>query len=327
MKKGLLKIGITKKLFQKGPLWLLPGLSIIFLSGCEFFGNDPSGGSINQYTSTLPPDKAEHVRDSLSRGDLTRAVNRMVDPPVDGEDCGPQRAPASVPQGDCPSERFENKSVLYLGDSHSVMPNNTAQGNDQRFGHVFGEKLQACAGTSLHYHAYCGSRPRSYTNENGPRTGCGATSWSPEGFNYQTSNDEAPNLSEMMEAAQPQEVVINLGDNMFGWRTVDGKREAYVPDPERLILEIDSMIDQVPEGATCSWIGPTYHAEGTLYRKSLLAVDQFYAVLQTAIQGRCRLIDSRPFFTTTSPNDGLHLIPSESSHWASEVLEALGDSQ
>lgn len=87
--------------------------------------------------------------------------------------------------------------------------------------------------------------------------------------------------------------------------------------------EIEKMLEGLPSGATCSWVGPTYHSEGSIYKKTNAVVDEFYSILSSALGSRCELIDSRPFFSETRPNDGLHLVQSESRRWGQNILNEI----
>jgi hypothetical protein len=44
-----------------------------------------------------------------------------------------------------------------------------------------------------------------------------------------------------------------------------------------------------------------------------------YEILTEAMNGKCSLIDNRNLFTRTAPNDGLHLINSESRDWGLRI--------
>lgn len=48
-----------------------------------------------------------------------------------------------------------------------------------------------------------------------------------------------------------------------------------------------------------------------------------YELLDMGIAERCRLIDSCLVFESTSPNDGLHLVESESKIWGEKIVEKL----
>lgn len=349
----IIKINIQRNhLFQV----LLCFFTLLNFSSCEtwnsfFTGSNDNPTEYDQLVSTLPPGKSEAVVNSINRGDFTTAVNTVVSPPTGG-DCVVRSPAGNVVVNEelrdrpvehleetCPHEDFENKSILYIGDSHSVIPTQVAGENDRRLGHVVTGALIACAGAQVAYSAVCGSRPRSWTSSDRARSTCGITESSSAGFNYRYSTvigeggnrvpvtHRADNLETLVEKNSPQEAIINLGDNMFSWSREDGKSVASLPDPESSAQEISRMLDRLPANANCTWVGPTYHSSGSgsLYQKPNRVVDQFYTMLESTLRGRCSLIDSRPIFESTRPNDGLHLVRSESRRWGQEILRGLGN--
>ena len=337
-----------KHLFQV----LLCFLTLVSFSSCEtwnsiFKGTEERPSEYDELVSTLPPERSEQVVNSLNRGDFTTAVNTVVMAPTGGGDCvvrapagdileSRDNRPGEELEGACPHQDYENKSILYIGDSHSVIPTQVGEGSQKRLGHVLNESLRSCQGSDVSYFAVCGSRPSSWTSDSNPRSSCGITENSSAGFNYRYSTVEGENgrrvplthrtdnLDTIVERSAPQEAIINLGDNMFNWSRVNGKSVASVSNPEAKAREIKAMLDKLPAGSNCSWVGPTYHTSGSIYQKSNEVVDEFYTMLSGALRGRCRLIDSRPIFNSTAPNDGLHLIKSESRRWGQEILRGLG---
>jgi hypothetical protein len=309
-------------------------LLCILLTSCETWqsftgslkGNSEVKTSYDDLVETLPPDKAETVRRSLDGGDITTAVNVVVAPPTDNANCV-TRVPASIESTDaCPNLEYENSRVLYIGDSHSVIPKENPTSGSERLGNVVGDAIEACSGATLSYYAVCGSRPRSWTGDSQPSTRCGITEKNGDDFSYKYSRTESTrtdNLQTIIKNTPPKHVLINLGDNMFSYKKVGGKSVASVGSRSSLTAEIEKMLNGLPHDATCSWVGPTYHKEGTLYKKTNAVVDEFYEVLSSAIGSRCELIDSRPFFSETSPNDGLHLIRSESRIWGQSILSEI----
>lgn len=322
---------------------------LLLLSSCRkedgFFGLFNFGGEetkeeVRDLVATAPPQKSTIVRESIRRGDITTAVNTIVDPPNGSVDCETREPASVVPEsgytmGSCPKEEFKNSNVLYIGDSHSVIPSETSS-NSPRLGHVVTSGIKNCEGAKLSYHAVCGARPKSYTSEGKTQTTCGLT----ENYNgsfqyrYSTYKDDrgrvkankhyGDNLDTILKKDTPAHVVINLGDNMFNWtKQADKRVKASIQNSESKVDEINSMIEKLPSGATCTWIGPTYHKPGSTYIKPDRVVDEFYLILTTALGDRCKLIDSRKLVVPTNANDGLHLVRSESLEWGKKVMENL----
>lgn len=180
------------------------------------------------------------------------------------------------------------------------------------------------AGQSVGYYAACGSRPSSWIGATA-RSSCGVTSYT-TGSNLSASvRGTVPGFSSLLQSSNPQRVIINLGDNMFRVRTSGGVTRLTAPtdttSPSRqaVIQEIQTMLNQIPAGKECFWVGPTYHTQGSTYAKSNTEVDLMYAILVEAMSGKCSLIDNRSLFTQTAPNDGLHLINSESRDWGLRI--------
>lgn len=338
-----------KHLFQV----LLCVFTVSLISSCETFnglfqGTPDQSTDYDDLVSTMPPEKSETFTRSIEQGDFTTAVNTVVEPPTGGGDCV-VRAPAGDVlesnddrpseelDGKCPNEDFENKSILYIGDSHSVVPTQVTNDSSRRLGHVVSDSLKACQGAQVAYFAACGSRPSSWSGDEKPRSSCGITENSSNGFNYRYSTvtgengrrvpvtHRTDNLETLVNRHEPKEAIINLGDNMFSWKRENGKSVATLGNAEAKAREVTAMLDKLPEGANCTWVGPTYHSTGSIYRKPNAIVDEFYTMLSGALRGRCHLIDSRPIFSSTQPNDGLHLVKSESRRWGQEILRGLGN--
>lgn len=338
-----------KHLFQV----LLCFFALSSFSSCEtwntfFSGTKDNPTEYDELVSTLPPEKSETVQRSINSGDFATAVNAVVSAPTGGSDCvvrapagdileSKDERPSEHLDGSCPHEDYKNKSILYIGDSHSVIPTQSGMGGERRLGHVVGDSLNACEGARVAYYAACGSRPSSWSGSERPRSSCGITENSPDGFNYRYSTvvgedgrrvpvtHRTDNLDTIVEQHGPEEAIINLGDNMFSWNREGGKSVASLGNAEAKAREVEAMLNKLPSGANCTWVGPTYHSTGSLYRKPNAVVDEFYTMLSGALRGRCRLIDSRPIFSTTEPNDGLHLVRSESRRWGQEIVRGLGN--
>ena len=187
-------------------------------------------------------------------------------------------------------------------------------------GNQVANKIKSCGASSFHYEGFCGSRPKHWFGGKKPSTSCGHSSMGEEGF-HTSSKGKGDDLATLSEKTGAEHVMINLGDNMFNWR--NGKLTSYIGSPEAIITEVRGLVSELSNDQECTWIGPTYHSTGKSYHKLNETVDVMYDLLDMGIAGRCRLIDSRPVFESTSPNDGLHLVESESKVWGEKIAEKL----
>lgn len=210
--------------------------------------------------------------------------------------------------------------VLYIGDSHSHVSTQAPELTSRRFGHIFVQSLSD-RGHEISYFAACGSSPQSWVH--GDSTTCGYTSWLKDVFRSSVQAS-FPGISSLYDRHLPEKIMINLGDNMFDWKSVGTKRQAFISSrtvQNNVLPFLSKLPNLTPEN--CLWIGPTYHIEGRLYKKSDSVVDELYSQLQASLADKCRLIDSRPMVLTVEPTDGLHHTNADSQAWANGVLEKL----
>jgi hypothetical protein len=209
------------------------------------------------------------------------------------------------------------EEILYIGDSHSHIRAKSSEQVAKRFGNIFVEGMKE-RGVNVSYYAACGSSPIGWVK--GASTSCGYTEYVGEKFINPTQSN-FPSVKNIYLPQVHSKIIINLGDNMFDWKIVSGKRIAALPSGtvERGVKSFLATIPHINE-SNCAWIGPTYHIEGSNYRKSNSMVDEFYSQLEVALRDKCHVIDSRPMVDVTVPNDGLHHVNSDSQAWASGVL-------
>jgi hypothetical protein len=210
--------------------------------------------------------------------------------------------------------------VLYIGDSHSVIKTLTLEVEKQRFGNILIENLQS-KGYEVSYYAACGATALDWAW--GDFTSCGYTAYSEKTIQYAVTTSY-PTFTNFFRRDRDTHLIVNLGDNMFNWKKVGTIKES-VYNPEALRVNVDTFFAKLGPFAVsqCYWIGPTYHIEGSVYRKTNQAVDQLYSGLEKSLKNKCLLIDSRPLVIAREPNDGLHHISADSRKWGSEVLKKL----
>lgn len=208
-------------------------------------------------------------------------------------------------------------NILYIGDSHSYIASLNPSADMARFGNVFLQKLES-EGHQVSYYAACGSEPEDWAR--GSSTTCGYSAKDNGQFKSSLSSTFPP-LHTIYKPIHDL-LVINLGDNMFDWVKTNGKTTASLNMID-FNKKMNFFLDQLPSisESNCRWIGPTYHIEGRLYKKSDAAVDQLYTAFATTLHGKCQLIDSRSIIVTTTPGDGLHHTATDSRAWAAGILQ------
>lgn len=295
---------------------------LITLCGCPGLKNrgldlDRSGNardvqSFGELPENTTPTREKVIETALLNGDITDAVERAVEPVTtechNGEVSAAPPAAESLPNT-CESQRYSEKQVLYIGDSHSYL--RSADGN--RMGNQVVTQLRQCGAAGVQYHGVCGSRPSSWMPGRTPSSTCGVSTITNSGFST-ASNGRTRNIEQLQQDQNPGVVIINLGDNMFGWSS--GRSSI---NQDRVVSEVSALVGAIDEGRDCIWIGPTYHSPGSSYTKTNAHVDQMYTAIQRGLNGRCELVDSRPVFSSTRPNDGLHLTESESTQWGNSI--------
>jgi len=289
-----------------------------FLCACE--GIAESLLDSNNQSPASPNQQA--FERQVIRGDFSGAIGSLVLSPTavnpDCLSCSDSVDEAQIeievpPFNNCLGSRFANSTTVYIGDSHSAVYGQSS------LARALSESAESCPGAKFNLYAACGSSPQSWLSDNTVTSSCGTLHRTDQ---TNITGQALPNLSTITQQNNPNQVIINLGDNMFNWRRQNGKLTASL-NSTRAATDIQRLLNGLPERSTCYWIGPTYHSVGSIYSKSNQVIDQFYSVLTGTIGQRCRIIDSRPFFTATRPNDGLHLVPSESQSWGEQIVSSI----
>lgn len=261
---------------------------------------------------------------AMSSGNFSKAANSAVEH-CDGcdekaaltLDEGKQAYRAGLKGGLCGTKKFENKEVLYIGDSHSYLYSK----DGSRMGNQVYKQLEACGADGVEYHGVCGSRPSSWMPGKTPASKCGVSKITDSGFSTANSG-KTKNIEQLQGQKDPDVVIINLGDNMFSWKIKNGKRYSQI-NSANVIREVAALVANIDKSKECIWIGPVYHTPSKSLAKSNAHVDQMYAAIKQGLKGRCDLVDSRDTFSKTSPNDGLHLTNKESKIWGDALASKL----
>lgn len=296
---------------------ILISLFLLVLNSCNPFSKkseSPVSDAVKQGHITEAVEIATDPHEGLTKAECVGLVEH--DQPASSPSLN--RGPASTSSSNnCDHNFYENKSVLYIGDSHSYLRSE----DGQRMGNVVMDQLNDCGVSKISYHGVCGSRPSNWMPGKRPRSTCGVSSVDENGFRTSTRG-EAQSIDKLIQN-DTQVVMINLGDNMFNWKRSGSKRIAESPSVDRVAREVSRLIAQIPEEAECQWIGPVYHSPGSPYTKPNAQVDKLYEGITKGLGDRCELIDGRSFFSSTRANDGLHLTSSESTRWGEKIAEAI----
>jgi hypothetical protein len=134
---------------------------------------------------------------------------------------------------------------------------------------------------------------------------------------------EMPKLTSLAKEAKDAKVIIALGTNSLGFRTVD---EHYLKLAQALSAESES----------CFWVGPphldpAHESLSSSRRIRIKGMDSyltdFYSLLKVQLGNRCAVVDSRE--STQSGNvgngtvDGIHRRESAGKFWAQSVFPKL----
>lgn len=225
-------------------------------------------------------------------------------------------------ENQCLDDSNQVQNVLYIGDSHSYMSSDNFSTESGRLPNaiagVFWER-----GHSIDMVAACGASTRSWAI--GGSTSCGFSEFNSQHPQWLPTHGAStrgsfPPASELFQRERYSQVVINLGDNDFSW---SNGRASF--DPNAFETNVQNLVSSFEglEPCDCSFVGPTYHIPGSTYQKSRQVVDQMYNVLRVALEGRCRVVDSREMVVPRSPNDGLHLVNNESRQWGIRLANDL----
>lgn len=208
---------------------------------------------------------------------------------------------------------------LVISDSHGYFSSQSEQEGSERFGSLLVRRIKAM-GKEVSYYAGCGFTPRSWVV--GGKTSCGYTERTPH-RSRTASKFQAPKFSNIFDPSVHDMVIVHLGDNLLSWNTVNGIRMGIPLNQSAVRRNIQLLLAEIPTGTPCKWVGPTYHIAGKYYNKPDSVVDELYELLAEELSDKCELIDSRPVVVTTTPNDGLHHISSDSRRWAEGVIPYL----
>lgn len=128
-----------------------------------------------------------------------------------------------------------------------------------------------------------------------------------------------PKLAAVLEREKPDAVVMALGTNSLGGASAGAE---------------NARLAELLRGRDCRWVGPPHlnPAEAKGFSSARLAqmdanVDGYYRSLGERLDGRCRLVDSRPSTRPGQPGhrttDGVHRGQNGGRAWALDIAARL----
>ncbi len=201
------------------------------------------------------------------------------------------------------------KSILIIGDSHSVGP----------FGRTLDQSLRTEPDTQVRLEASCGSVIRWWYT--GHVTPCGYLSISSKGEHTNLPKAKTPLLETLIHDSKPDQIIIELGSNYLrGYPD-----ETLISDAKRLLMDIKKA------GSSCVWIGPPS------MRKFKNELSPFISKLEKMVTPQCLWINSLPLtHYPETGGDGVHYespgLSEIGVNWAKAVFEVIskpesGDSE
>jgi hypothetical protein len=193
--------------------------------------------------------------------------------------------------------------ILFIGDSHSV----------GEFGVTLDGLLRQDPKNQVSSLAFCGASSESWLY--GPKTKCGYRIAPPSGNPVEKKSGQGPKLSELLSKFDPDQVIIELGNNDIGSSLSDAQIVAHID-------RITSTVVTALGPGRCFWIsGPEtrlLRSQGT----------REISLIEKGVARRCKVFNS---YSVThypdGPGDGIHYNTPElkplARQWALDAFDAL----
>ncbi len=270
----------------------------------------------NTLVTTLDIDIDENFQ-TVAAGASEENPSRDPASPVEVEQCDDATRNAN---------RATTHDVFYLGDSHSAGSSRT----DGRMTQAIISGLES-RGHNIDFIAACGMGARTWASGSAQRYNCGGFSRYINGnFQYTGNVTDYPSVTNYYNPSHHDQVIINLGDNMFDWYRSGGRVHSRV-NAAQVKRDVDALTRAMPglNPCNCQWVGPTYHEFGRVWHKQDTHVDDMYEALAEALDGTCEIIDSRPMVNSPERGDGLHHYQRDASgvqysyRWGEGIIDRL----
>jgi hypothetical protein len=232
---------------------------------------------------------------TLIKGTLLLASFGLIPSPAHAQSCRTQLQP---------------NEVVLIGDSHTAGP----------FGRSLERQLEA-QGVGVARYAVAGSRALQWANANENRFAQLNISSSCEGRGNSRSAGDVPSALQWREARpRPAAMVFALGTNDAG-ALCRGSLNANA------FADVRRMLDAVPNGTPCLWVGPPQFPTGPVARSCGERYGAYVDALRETVISRCHFLDSRnlrPNATASSCSDGSPLIANagDDLHFSGQRAEA-----
>ncbi|GEM_PF-3686317 len=209
----------------------------------------------------------------------------------------------------CRTQLQPNEIVL-IGDSHTAGP----------FGRALERQLEA-QGVGVARYAVAGSRALQWANSSENRFSQLNITSSCEGRNAQKSASDVPSALHWRESRPPPAaMVFALGTNDAGALCRGSLGASAFADVRR-------MLEAVPRGTPCLWIGPPQFPTGPVARSCGERYGAYVDALRETVIARCHFLDSRtlrPNANASNCSDGSPLIANagDDLHFSGQRAEA-----
>lgn len=132
------------------------------------------------------------------------------------------------------------------------------------------------------------------------------------GIAYWTDNRHIDAKNFQNNIKNKDEVIIALGTNDFA------------DTPKNIEKKITNMLNLIPDGKQCTWIGPPKYqrgsSQGILYSEVINVIKALSSKLENS---KCRFIDSSDCPMTRTNNNDVHFNPTQSKVWSNCIAEKM----
>ncbi|MFZ9887761.1 MAG: hypothetical protein ACO3JL_09685 [Myxococcota bacterium] len=191
-------------------------------------------------------------------------------------------------------------SVLIIGDSHATS--------------TFGKSLDLLlrsVDAEVTTVGSCGVSPDAFLR--GLSASCGflrIETGEPDWRVVKLNQASTPRLEELLGSAAPTLTIVELGANQIhsAWR-----------NPAEASDDIAALADTIlASGSACLWVGPPSGRDNV---KPHAKVEYLYGLLEKSLQGRCKLVDSRPSALPFLDYERLAPRSGDGRHWDAIGIE------
>ncbi len=211
--------------------------------------------------------------------------------------------------------RAETNQILLIGDSHSEGP----------FGETLTQEIRKQPGTQVTRYGLVGASPRHYFQIS-PEQRTLKMGFV-EDLNGKISRAKvgtAPNISDLVSRISPKHVVIELGENLYDYKSGQLHEKLWQN-------EVTKLLSKIPANIPCTWVLPTWtnQEKRPPYQKSNAYLKLANEKMKSFIGDRCQVISGTEITELTPENietvkgDWLHQQKGSGERWARAVLNRM----